>query len=152
MKRIVSALLVLAVFAALAVVVATSKHGVRAVYAQSGCSVATLSGNYAFSQSGFTPKKLNGNQLPAADVGVFAFDGTGNVSASWTDVFAGVVTTNHTGSGTYTVNSDCTGSLSGTTGDLAGVTANMVIIGGGTEIFGINTIPSVTATIDIKKL
>ena len=151
MKRIVSVLLALILLAALVIVAATSKHGVRAVYAQSGCSVATLSGSYAVSQSGFTPKKLNGNQLPVADVGVFTFDGAGNTSLTYTDVFNGVISTGLTGTGTYTVSSDCTGSITLTTGNAAGAAANIVIIGGGAEWFGINTGPSITATLDAKK-
>ena len=151
MKRIVGVLLALAVLAALVIVTTISKHSVRAVYAQSGCSLATLNGNYAFSQSSFAPKKLNGNQLPGADVGVFTFDGAGNFSVAYADAFAGVISRNQTGSGTYTVNSDCTGSVSCGTGDCAGVTANTVIIGDGTEFFGINTTPSVTATFVGKK-
>ena len=56
-----------------------------------------------------------------------------------------------TGSGTYTVNPDCTGSVSGTSGDVAGITLDFLIIGGGTEVFAINTTPSVIATYDLKK-
>ena len=142
MKRIVSALLALAVFAALVIVTTTiTKHGVRAVYAQSGCSLATLSGRYAFSASGFTPKGSMGNLLPAAAVGVFTFDGAGNLSTTYTDVSPGKPTyipLEGTGSGTYTVNSDCTGSASCTTGDCAGITWNTVIISGGAEVFGIH--------------
>jgi hypothetical protein len=52
MKRIVSALLALAVLAALVIVATTSKHGVRAVHAQSGCTNATLTGNYGCFFSG----------------------------------------------------------------------------------------------------
>jgi len=36
-------------------------------------------------------------------------------------------------------------------GDAAGVTLNMVIIGGGAEIFGIDTRASYTTTFDAKK-
>jgi hypothetical protein len=151
MKRIVSVLSASILLAALVIVAATSKHGLRAVYAQSGCSVATLSGSYAVSQSGFTPKKLNGNQLPVADAGVFTFDGAGTFSLSYSEVFNGVLTSGLTSAGTYTVNSDCSGSISVTTGSAAGATVNIAISGGGTEWFGLNTTPSVTATLDAKK-
>jgi|SRR5215469_1246240 len=156
MKRILSALLTLAVFAALAIVTTTSEHSVRAVYAQSGCSVATLSGNYAFTQPGFTTKNTMGlNPLPLAVVGVSAFDGAGNVSVTFTDQGPGkpsyIPVHNVTGSGTYSVNSDCTGSITGTSGGAAGITFDIVIIGGGTEVFGINTTPFVIATADFKK-
>jgi hypothetical protein len=151
MKRIVSALLALAVLAALAIIAATSKHSVRAVYAQSGCSAATLNGNYAIYQSGFTPKNLKGNPDPVADVGVVTFDGTGNFSLVYSEAFNGVISTGLTGAGTYTVNSDCSGSISLTSGSAAGATVNLAIIGGGREWFGLNTTPSVTAILDAKK-
>ncbi len=156
MKRIVSALLALAVLAALVIVTATSKHGVRAVYAQGGCSVATLTGNYAVSITGFTTptsKDVEGHEDPIAAVGVFAFDGAGNFSTSFTLALNGDISTGNTASGTYTVNSDCTGSITWTTGPFAGVTFNMAVIGGGPEIFGIDTdtTAGITATFDAKK-
>jgi hypothetical protein len=74
MKRTFSALLALAVAATLVVLMTTSKskHGVPVVYAQSGCSVATLTGNYAFSNPGFTTpnKSISGSEDPFAAVGV----------------------------------------------------------------------------------
>jgi hypothetical protein len=154
MKRILSGFLAFAVLAALTIVTTTSKYTVHRVYAQSGCSLATLTGNYAFSQPGFTPKNAMGNPLPIAVVGVSTFDGAGNVSATFTDMSPGkptYIAVQGTGSGTYTVNSDCTGSASFTSGSAAGETLNMVIIGGGTEVFGINTTPFVIATADFKK-
>ncbi|HUE56628.1 MAG TPA: hypothetical protein VMO76_12390 [Candidatus Udaeobacter sp.] len=152
MKRIVSALLALAVLAALVHVITTSKHAVRAVYAQSGCSVATLNGSYAFSQPGWGPLhgQGQGNQLPFFNVGVAAFGGTGTVSVSFTSVQSGVVST-ETDAGTYTVNPDCTGSMSFTTGPGAGAAFNIVIIGGGPELFGINTSAGFTSSFDAKK-
>jgi hypothetical protein len=124
MKRILSALLTLAVFAAMVIMATTSKRTVRAVHAQGGCSVATLTGNYAFSQPGFISNSQKGNPLPIAVVGVSTFDGAGNVSITYTDMSPGKpggygTPIQGTGSGTYTVNSDCTGSVSFTSGDAA---------------------------------
>jgi hypothetical protein len=150
MKRIVSALLALAVLAALVLVTTTSKHAVRAVYAHGGCSVDSLNGEYAFSQPGWAPSVGQGNQLPFFNVGVLAFGGTGTFSVSFTDVSDGVVST-ETDAGTYTVNPDCTGSISVMTGPAAGVTFNMVIIGRGAELFGINTAAGFTSSFDAKK-
>ena len=150
MKRIVSALLALAASATLVFVVTSWKHGVTPVHAQGGCSVATLTGNYAFIQPGWAPLKSQGNQLPFFNMGVIAFDGTGDFSVSLTGVAHGVVS-NETDAGTYTVNPDCTGSFSITTGPAAGLTFNMAIIGGGAEIFGINTTAGFTSSFDAKK-
>ena len=151
--RILSALLTLAVLAALAIVTTTSKHGVRAVYASTGCTDATLTGNYAFSQSGFTTKNTMGSPLPAAAMGVFTLDGAGNFSVTYTDMSPGkpaYIPVQATSSGTYIVNSDCTGSISVTTGQAAGLTYNTVIMGGGTEMFAIGTTPFYIVTFDAK--
>lgn len=154
MKRILSAFLALAVSATLVFVVTSWKHGVTPVHAQGGCSVATLKGPYAFKDPGFTTpgRSVNGATVfPFAAMGVEAFDGAGNVSASYTLVTNGAISAGLTGSGTYTVNSDCTGSVSFTTGDAAGLTFNIAIIGGGTETFGIHTSSGITGALDAKK-
>src|SRR5579859_1379649 len=115
MKRIVSGLLAVAVLAALVIVATTSKRIVRPVYAQSGCTNATLTGNYGFIQpSGFIAPghSVNGAEVPWEGVGVLTFDGAGNFSANYSVSVNGNVFTNQTGSGPYAVNSDCTGSAS----------------------------------------
>jgi len=120
------------------------------------CTLANLSGNYAFSQSGFeSPNDPGQKPQPFTNVGVVTFDGAGNFSFSLTDMSPGnpdrYLPLQLTGTGTYTVNSDCTGSASITTGPAAGVTLNLVVIGGGAEVFGINTTPWVIAASDFKK-
>jgi ABC-type Fe3+-siderophore transport system permease subunit len=154
--RIFSVLLALAVLAALAIVTTTLRHTVRAVYASNGCTDATLTGNYAFNFTGFTTPvfpNVEGQEVPIAAVGVFTFDGAGNFSTSFTSALNGDISTGNTASGTYTVNSNCTGSIAWTTGPFAGVTFNMAVIGGGPEIFGIDTdkTAGITATFDAKK-
>jgi hypothetical protein len=155
MKRIVNTLSALAVLAAMVIVATTSTHCVRPVYAQTGCSLASLNGDYAFSQQGSEPAGVTGPLLPFAVVGVSKFDGAGNVSFAYTDVSPGrpnpYQPLQGTGSGTYTLKTDCTGSASCTSGDCAGVTLNMAVIGGGREVFGINTTRNVVAAIDLKK-
>lgn len=49
------------------------------------------------------------------------------------------------------MNSGCAGSITFAKGDIAGATFEFVIIGGGTEVFGIDTIPGITDTFDAKK-
>jgi len=103
---------------------------------------------------GYTSKNMQGAVFPLADVGVANFNGTGTFTTTFTDVSPGVPigyrapVEGATGSGTYTVHSDCTGSISITS---IGITLDMVIIGGGAEIFGINTTPFVVATSDFKE-
>jgi hypothetical protein len=140
MKRISSALLTLA--AAIALVVLP---GVTAVHAQ--CTNATLTGNYAMIWQGFTAKNRMGNEVPFAGAGVVTFDGAGNASISWSQAFNGAISTGLNGSGPYTVNSDCTGSWAVGTF----FSSNLVIIGGGAEVFGIDTAPTNTISFDLKK-
>ena len=140
-KRIFSLLFVLAV-----VVTTTSP-----VYAQ--CSNATLTGSYGFKQQGFglrnsKPAKL-GNMIPFATVGVVTFDGAGNASFTLTQVY------NSSGGdffeaipGTYTVNSDCTGTV---TIEDFGLHFNIVTVGGGAEFFAIQTDIGSTNIVDGKK-
>jgi hypothetical protein len=146
MKRIFSAFLTLSAAMILAVLPA-----VTAVHAQ--CTNATLTGNYGMNFSGFTThsKDLRGAEVPWVVVGVVTFDGAGNVSIGYSGAINGVVFTGQTGSGTYGVNSDCTGSFSFTAGDAAGTDANLAIIGGGTEVFGVVTDAGSSVTFDLKK-
>lgn len=161
MKRTLSVLLAFTFSGILLVVVTTSKskHSVPTVYASSGCSVATLNADYAFTDSGFAHPREAGivpqaPEVPVAAVGVLMFDGAGNVSfPNLTLQINGssVINSSSAGTGSYTVNSDCTGSISITSGSVAGVDFNMVIIGGGTEVFGTLTSPGNTQTFDAKK-
>ncbi len=149
--RIVSALLASAVLAALVIVTTTSKHAVRAVYAQSGCTNATLTGSYGFT---YTGQILLGAKGPVNErfdaVGQATADGAGNFSANFTGSVNGVITTNNPYTATYTVNSDCTGSLTATPGS-SGDNFNFVIVSGGAEVMAIDLTPGFTSTMVIKK-
>jgi len=139
-KRIFSLLFVLAV-----VVTTTSP-----VYAQ--CSNATLTGSYGFKQQGFglrnsKPAKL-GNMIPFATVGVVTFDGAGNASFTLTQVFSSGGDFFEAIPGTYTVNSDCTGTV---TIEDFGLHFNIVTVGGGKEFFAIQTDIGSTNIVDGKK-
>jgi len=140
-KRAVNAVL------ALAVLIATTSSA----YAQNACSEATLTSTYAFTDAGFGTLRHSGPEVPINVVGTLNFDGSGNVSfPTLTLAFDGSISS-ETGSGSYTVNPDCTGSISITSGSIAGITFNMVIVGGGTEVFGIVTSPANTQSFDAKK-
>lgn len=91
------------------------------------CATPTLSGEYAFSASGFTQSGLTLQNGAKDESGVLQFDGQGNVTASYTDTQGGITAVTDTGSGTYTVNSSCLGSA--TLKDPAGVSTalNLVI-------------------------
>jgi hypothetical protein len=96
------------------------------------CNSATLSGAYGYLMTGQVFNSTVGF-IPFTDSGSLTWDGNGKVTGSSTlNVDGGI--TSRTLTGTYMVNSDCTGSLKykdnlGNSGSI-----NMVIIGSGTEI------------------
>jgi len=103
------------------------------------CSAATLNGTYALTFSGFTtrgpvPAAIN-NFTPVAGGGFVTFDGDGNLSASETVSVGGQVNPVNT-TGTYTVNSDCTGTFTTPHAHL-----NLVLLRKGREIQAVNTDP-----------
>ena len=104
------------------------------------CSVATLNGTYALKFSGFftrgpVPAAIN-NFTPIAGVGLVTFDGNGNLSASETVSVGGLISPVNV-PGTYTVNSDCTGTFITT----PNAHLNLVILRNGREIQAVNTVP-----------
>jgi hypothetical protein len=82
-----------------------------------GCSNATLKGEYAFGGTAYTPPPLpNGSPPPSAEVftGIKMFDGHGNLTQRdyRGDNLAGPdFSPRGQETGTYQVNSDCTGSM-----------------------------------------
>ena len=157
MKRIVSALIGLAVLAALAIVTTTSNHIVRPAYAASGCSDATVNGNYGLTFSGFTVPGRNNKakEVPFVGEGLFTFDGAGNLSGTYNGSQNGQIFTNSPYNATYTVNSDCTGTLeldevvAGGGGDV--LHANVVISAAGREINFIQTDVGTVTAFTLKK-
>lgn len=77
--------------------------------AQTGCSDATLSGNYIYGYDGF--EIADGEQLPFAYTGRETYNGDGTM----TGVFSGIDSTGVTQfsayDGVYSISSDCTGTL-----------------------------------------
>jgi hypothetical protein len=68
--------------------------------------------------------------------GLVTFDGNGNLSASETVSIGGLITSVNV-PGTYTVNSDCTGTFITT----PNAQLNLVILHKGREIQAVNTVP-----------
>ena len=148
---LVSTLLITLCAAALAIATKTGRSSysplVQTAAAQSNgqgqpqnCSNRTLSGRYAYDVQGtfFSPPPVT----PAAAVGVADFDGRGSFSISDVASFAGTVVS-RIGTGTYSVQPDCTATLSLTilTGFPVGANfhLSLVIIGRGEEIKFIQT-------------
>lgn len=172
MKRIAIAktLAGLAIVVVLAVGAIISKSTVPAVYAGNQCSASTLNGNYAVVQpAGLTANGNNttGGEVPWQFMGVAYFDGNGHMAATYTAAVNGAVYLNNMDTGTYTLTSgnvlqslissapaECVGTITfGNGGSSPGYTANIAVVNGGAEIFGIYAVPGggATATFDAKK-
>lgn len=95
---------------AIAVAMALGLSGVQgAQAADKGCSNVSLSGTFGYTATGVltAPSSLAG---PFATVGAQTFDGDGNTTATaWTSQNGNIVQV--TTKGTYTVNPDCTGTM-----------------------------------------
>ena len=150
MKRMLSALIALAAAAALVILPTVSKRNVTAVRAQSGCSNATLIGNYGFSFGGFQIEHGTQRSVPFYGAGLSKFDGRGNVSATFTFGLNGNITTDEPYTATYTVNSDCTGSVTATPGS-GGDNFAVAIVGGGAEVLAVDISTGETLTADFKR-
>jgi hypothetical protein len=78
------------------------------------CSEATLKGTYLFAQNGV---EIKGNdQRPFAIAGYDVFDGNGEVKGLASGNFNGETFRNESGSGTYSVKANCTGTFTFTNG------------------------------------
>lgn len=81
-------------------------------WGQSECSLATLQGTYIFAYDGIQLK--DGKQIPFAQAGQETYNGDGTMTGVFSGNFGGEVVRNAPYTGTYTVNDDCTGSLTTT--------------------------------------
>ena|SRR5712664_3967650 len=95
------------------------------------CSNGTLEGTYGFTRQGFNPARGH-----VGAIGEITFDGTGNFTGLETNVQEATGVIRSTFTGTYQVNSDCTGSTVVGTNN----TLDFVIVSGGNEVFAISTI------------
>src|ERR1700704_6876730 len=105
-----------------------------------GCSVDTLEGRYGLTFSGLlkrgaVPAPITA-YTPVSGGGLVTFDGDGNLSASETVSVGGQIVPVNV-PGTYTVNSDCTGTFITT----PNAHLNLVILRNGREIQAVNTVP-----------
>lgn len=106
------------------------------VRADGGCSVASLKGPYAVARQGtlVTSVPALGLVAPApwTEVALVNIDGAGSFSGKATVNIGGAVLSDVPFTGTYTVNSDCTGTNT-VTAPSVGITIHqaLVVIGGG---------------------
>ena len=121
---------------------------VAKVYAENGCSLRTLNGSYGAAGDGLIaigePPVTSSNTIPIAVAGVQMFDGTGNFSLSNTTNLGGLVFPS-TGTGTYTVNADCTGSVTANVSNGEVLHFNIVIVDHGKQILNVSTDSNIVA-------
>ena len=114
---------------------------VEHAYAETkGCGTQTLRGAYIYSGDGFvaaTPGQAP--FTPIAEAGVYMFDGTGRFSTTNTLSFGGQIIPRND-RGTYSVNSDCTGSGNSE----GGVSFNFAVTRSGSEMRFVASIPGVS--------
>jgi len=122
---------------AVAAILSLCALGPASVTASAGCTNRLLSGYYGFTIQG---TKLGGLGFTGQQVGVAMaqFDGNGNFTQIDTVTIAGNVVSDFThtpANGTYTVNSDCTGTFTiNFTDGRPTVVANFVLVDNGNEI------------------
>ena len=96
---------------------------------QSNCTIETISGPYAFAING-SVYDSNGNPYGYTEAGTLTFGGTGgNVTLNDTTSTAGTVATRSI-SGTYSVNSKCTGKATLTDPNVGSVDLNFTVVAG----------------------
>jgi hypothetical protein len=133
MKRKLSTLLLLALSATL----------VPAVYADSECTNATLTGAYSYNDKGWIPSVDKKGHLILANstlvdlVGVLTADGEGHFSSSFTACLNGSCSAQKV-RGTYNVKSDCTGKLKVGIGKNA-TPWSFAISNGGSQVYAVET-------------
>jgi len=109
------------------------------------CSVATLEGSFARTDTGFLPAG------PLAGVSLVIFDGNGTYTSSGSTSVNGTVSESKV-TGTYTVNPDCTGAYIGVSSTGRTGTAFFVIADNGNEIHILPTSPGASLTCIARKV
>lgn len=112
------------------------------VHAQSGCSDSTLRGTWG--------GQFNGTIVgfgPIAGVALITYDGAGNFTQTDNvNINGSVIAVNRPGYGTYTVNSNCTGTSTLNLPGLPPGHGSFVIVGNGKEIIDVTTDPGAVIT------
>ena len=146
MKRGIIIFAFIAATAAAIVSVSTVRYAgatlpvVHAQETESGCSLASLKGSYALDRQGTLVASVLGLPAPApwGEAAFEHFDGAGGFSGKAT-VNVGGALLNGIVTGTYTVNSDCTGTK--TVNTPVGLTVHEAIIVVGQRMIGTQTDP-----------
>jgi hypothetical protein len=124
------------------------------VHADEGCSTTSLRGTYAVHGQGTFLVAVPGfpaPPFPFGEVGIATFDGTGKLFGK-TTVNASGLLLNPSFTGTYTVNSDCTGSVTIPSNTGFTIQEAIVVIGGGKRYVGTETDPAAVIVRTVERL
>jgi hypothetical protein len=105
----------------------------RVVHAQTGCDATSLNGAYGYTYTGFYFDQF-GNTNFLSVSGRFVADGQGNLTGKESDSFSGQVLRGDPYTGTYTIDSDCTGTLSTSSQAVGSAAYDFVLVNNGAEI------------------
>lgn len=114
--------------------------------AEKGCSNGSLQGSFGYTVTGYAP----GN-VPFAAVGRILFNGSGQVTTTRTLSNGGTIVRGDTGSGTYTLNADCTGTFTIVASGLGQLQVDIVVDNEGDQFRGIVTNPGFVLTLEGRK-
>lgn len=121
--------------------IATMFLTATAIFAQGSafetvCTNATLEGDYGFIVTGMRPSAPGGPVEMIVGVALTHFDGNGNLTQ--TDnihgSISGLATPNRPGTGSYTINSDCTGTMKLSNTGAPTLTVAIVVVDDGNEV------------------
>ncbi len=105
-----------------------------------GCSTANIAGSYGYSLTGTlflgdngSPEPNGATRLDVVEIGVVVFDGQGGLSIGNDTLTRNGQVVQRTGSGTYTVSSDCTGTAAVTFSTGQTTHQAFVLVNGGKE-------------------
>lgn len=107
------------------------------------CATRSLRGAFGYTVRGTTPANVQ-----FAAVGRLEFDGQGQVTTVRTLSNGGAVARNDSGSGAYSVGSDCRGSFTIGAARLGQLQVDIVVSGDGKELRGIVTNPGFVMTLE----
>jgi hypothetical protein len=109
-----------------------------------GCNMTSVTGNYGFLMTGWN--NTSGTTLPVATSGRLSFGGNGNIRGTSTTSVSGTLSQPAAMTGTYTINTDCTGAATFTDGGTSTVHIGLVVVNNGAQIFAIQTDGGSTVT------
>lgn len=148
MKRSIVVLISVILFVGMLVLGVVSKMHAQNSQGELQCSNATFQGTYAVRSTGFfqgtaSPTTTTPSTNPDAAVGVITADGVGGASGTAVLSINGAISPPTTVTGTYTVNANCTGSIT-----IGGATEFLAITTSGARAFFINETPGSVETVE----